>query len=120
MTAPESLPMTDAQADYLLGAAMGLAQAARLIPVADLVEHFEQRYQEARKRAQGAERHRALEELGFASSLVGFVRDAESLMDARRNLALAEVEQAAATDLPPSRVPLAEDDVWATGPSPRR
>lgn len=122
MTAPESRPMTDAEADYLLGAAMGLAQAARLIPAVELRRHLQARARETAARGAEVEAAIARREEMFADTLVGLVADAERLMDVRRNATLAAIEQAKAdaqtepADLPPSRRPLADDDVWLLDP----
>jgi hypothetical protein len=117
--------MTDAEADYLLGAVAGLAQAARLVPIAELRDHLAARRREARARGEQNERMLAEQECHLAAAFGEFVTEAETLMDARRNVTLTKVEQAKAEahealgDLPPSRRPLADDDVWVTAP-PRR
>jgi hypothetical protein len=125
VTAPDRRVLTNAEADYLLAAVVGMAQGLRLVPVAELAEHFEHRYQDARRRGDQAEKRLVLDELSVASGAAAFVRDVESLMDVRRNAALAEAELQArkepepieqVADLPPSRRPLGDDDVWVTGP----
>jgi hypothetical protein len=126
MTDEPQVPMTDVEADYLLAAAMGLAQGARLIPARELAAHFERRFAEARSRGTDAERRALLHELGFADILQAFVAEAEQLMEARRKAAYEAVKQAKAeavatcstdpADLPPSRRPLADDDAWVAAP----
>jgi len=129
VTAPELRAMTDAEADYLLGAAMGLAQAARLIPVAELRRHLQARARETGLRGDGPEAAIARREEMFADTLVGLVADAERLMDARRAAVHVErqaldvqqqadaMSDAARANLPPSRRPLGDDDVWTAPPA---
>jgi hypothetical protein len=132
VTAPERHVLSNAEADYLLAAVVGMTQGLRLVPVAELAEHFEQRYRDACGRGDRAEKRLVLDELTAASTAQALVRDVESLMDGRRNAALAErqaldtLQQAgamsdaarAAVETPPSRRPLADDDVWVNAPRP--
>lgn len=122
MTGQEAQPpMTEAEADYLLAAGLGLAQAARLIPVRALLEHFDRRYDAARRGGSEADRQVALDELGFADALTRLVGQAEQLMEVRRK---AEFERAAAARAPqakdPSLQPLSDDDDWVIRPGGRR
>jgi hypothetical protein len=123
VTAPEAQPpMTGAEGDYLLAAGLGLAQAARLIPVRTLLEHFDRRYDAARRGGSEAGRQVALDELGFADALARLVGQAEQLMEVRRK---AEFERAAAelapqNEGPASQRPLGSDDDWVIQPGARR
>ena len=116
---PDAIRMSTEQADYLLGAVVGLAQGLRLIPLGDLADHLTRRVREARVRGTDAERQIAEAEQAAAEVAYSLVVHVERLMDTRRTAeqaAAAGAQQAEAAELPPSRRPLADDDVWVNVP----
>ncbi len=115
---PDTTPMSIEQADYLLGAVVGMTQGLRLVPLDDLADHLNRRRREAGLRGTPHEAAVARAELAVAEAAYVLVQQVEMLFDGRRAAAAAEAapEQAPAADVPLSQRPLDEDDVWTTGP----
>lgn len=119
---PDAIPMSIEQADYLLAAVVGMTQGLRLVPLDDLADHLQRRRRETEARGTAHEAAVTYAEARVAEAAYMLVQQVERLFDDRRAAAAAEALQlqeptAPSLSVPLSQRPLADDDVWTTGPA---